>query len=419
MSIVSSISFVAAIVILATCLPRGTDPFSPGRIFGFMWCFAIGLADLKFSGLQHEWSAFSWLMLGIGLGSFLAGVYVMFVLRLSDPRVSLERMRAMMTSGPTDHRLLFYVIVVAFLVYAAAYATSALVKGYVPLFTRYPSIMRTRFTVFGVGILIHLAPAIMFFVVEYLVLVRNQYSSKVFCGGIFAVTAGSYFLLLQRYDYAVWTVLTVVFLFYSSRVIRLRTFILPALVFAGLVYVIQSIRFVGHIQNYLYVVSKMKFDVAYAGWTEPYMYIVTNLENFARAVTRLDHNTFGYYTLNALMAFTGLKHWLAEYFALVETPYLNSGYNMYTFLWEFYRDFGVVGLAIFPFLLGLLFSWLYYRLRMHPIPVNVAAYGLAVFVMLMSFFNLPLALLHFVFNVAVIVFVNLAIGPRQAKGVGV
>jgi oligosaccharide repeat unit polymerase len=142
----------------------------------------------------------------------------------------------------------------------------------------------------------------------------------------------------------------------------------------------------------------MKFSTAYAFLTEPYMYMVMNLENFVRAVSRLDHHTYGYFTFDFLVSATGLEKWLGQYFAIDRMPYLNSGYNTYSAFWDFYRDFGGAGLALIPFVLGLGISLLYYRMRSIPTIRNVTAYGVMVFVMLISFFVFPVSFLWFLYN---------------------
>jgi oligosaccharide repeat unit polymerase len=139
------------------------------------------------------------------------------------------------------------------------------------------------------------------------------------------------------------------------------------------------------------------------------MYVVTNLENFVRSSRLLDHHTYGYYTFNALMSLSGLKHWLADYFFIDDTPYLTSGYNTYSFLWVFYRDYGVVGLAVIPFIMGLAIALLYYRMRTRPSLPLISLYAMAVFVMFISFFHNALSLLHFVFNTALVYAVTSAV----------
>jgi oligosaccharide repeat unit polymerase len=76
-------------------------------------------------------------------------------------------------------------------------------------------------------------------------------------------------------------------------------------------------------------------------------------------------------------------------------PFVNSAYNTYTAFWLFYSDFGVLGLALIPWILGFGSGLLYYRMRSRPSIKNVTAYGVAVFIMLFSFFVFPMSFLWF------------------------
>jgi oligosaccharide repeat unit polymerase len=390
-------------VIVLSSLRRGTDVFSPGRVFGFVWAFSIGLADLKLSGLQSEWTPFSWTLLLVGVSSFLLGVFVVYVLRARDSQFPISSVRdTFRTYAGLREGSFFWIILAVFVAYVIAYSTNVLMKGDIPWFSRNPARVRVGYGVFALGLINHAAPSIMLFVVQYLFLVSGHRWKKAVLCLVFVLSGGSYFLLLHRFDLAIWAVVSLVFLYYTTWHVRWRTVLAMLIVFAGLLAWMQSVRLLGHIQNYLFLMSKMKIGFEYAAFTEPYMYIVTNLENFARAVEKLESHTYGYFTFNALMSLTGLKHWLADYFVIEETPYLNSGYNTYSFLWTYYRDFGTVGLFLLPFLLGTLISWLYYTMRRQPSFVLISLYAMAVFVMVISFFHHAPSLLHFVFNVGLV-----------------
>jgi oligosaccharide repeat unit polymerase len=150
----------------------------------------------------------------------------------------------------------------------------------------------------------------------------------------------------------------------------------------------------------------MRFSAKYAIISEPYMYIVMNLENFARGVDRLDQYTYGYFTADSIIALSGLKHWIADYFSLVERPFLISGFNTFPFLWTYYRDFGLIGMTICCFILGLSISFLYFKFRTQPNPVLLILYAISVFFVVLSFFTNILSLLTVVFNILVLIIVH-------------
>ncbi len=417
MSPISIFCFVVALAIVASCFRKGADPFSPGRVFGFLWAIAIGLTDLKFSSLQMTWTPEGWLLLLIGIFSFLVGVFVLFVIHVRHPLMSLREMRATAVAGLTNPRGLYRATIITFVFYAGSFLASYLIKGFVPMFTAEPTKMRTQFTVFGFGLLVHAAPAIMFFVVQYFVLVRAHRVQKAVLVVVFLLTAASYFTLLQRFDYAIWAVASLVFVYYSSRYLNWKTLILPMALFLGFFYGVQSVRLIGHIEHYMYIASKLKFGVEYAVFTEPYMYTVMNLENFVHAAQLLDSHTYGYYSFNFIMSLTGLKHWIETYASLNDSPFMILGYNTYSFLWTYYRDFGIIGLCVFPMLEGAGIATLYYRMRLQPTLTRTSLYGLAAFVMLISFFHNALAMLQFIIIVIVVFIVTrIAAHPARVPG---
>jgi hypothetical protein len=119
-------------------------------------------------------------------------------------------------------------------------------------------------------------------------------------------------------------------------------------------------------------------------------------------MNHIDQFTYGYYTFDFVTSLTGIKHWMQEYFNLEETPFLFSGYNTYTAFWTYYRDFGVFGLFSIGLLGGSGISALYYSMRKKPKFHTLAAYCIAVFVMLMSFFNSQIGFLWFLYDAIVL-----------------
>lgn len=406
MSLISGISFLLLFLIILYSLKQGTDTFSPSKVFLIIWTTAIGLADLKFSRLQHEWSTYGWIMLLISISSFLLGFYIIYVISFGKEILSITEIRKIIRSQEIDERKFFKIITIIFIVYAVSYLLNTLIEGYIPLFYFRPSESRVFWGVFGLGLLVHAVSTLMLLIIQYFILVDNQPRKKIILFIFLFVTFVTYFFLLQRFDLMFGLIMIFVFTYYSSNFFRPRnTFIMFAILF-GLVFGVQFIRFSKFVTNFLYYYSEMKFSIKYAIFTEPYMYISMNLENFARAVTRLENHSFGYYTFNFIMSLSGLKHVLSEYANLVERPFLNSDYNTYTMFWDFYRDFGIPGIAIIPLILGMGISHIYHKMRSDPNIVTLSLYAISVFILFISFFLNALGLLHFIFNVVLIIFVT-------------
>jgi oligosaccharide repeat unit polymerase len=358
------------------------------------------LVEFKFSGLQKAWSIESWILLMIGTGAFLTGTYIAYTLNLDKELVPISVMRQLLRKEKIREGRLFGLICLSIMVYAISFVVIYLVKGFLPIFVVGTSVSRVDFYVFGFGVLIDSTAFIVFFTLLYCLAIPGEKRKKLILVVLSMIALGSYFLLLQRFQIIMAIVMSMTLLFYASRHMRPRTLFFPTALAVAFFYWISSFRFSNVVSTFLYSTSKMKFPKAYALFTEPYMYVVMNLENFSHATDHLEHYTYGYFTLDFVTAIAGLKYWVLEYFGLDRMPFLFSSYNTYTAFWWFYSDFGVVGLAVIPLLLGFGAGALYYRMRQAPTIRRVTAYSVMVFVTAISFFVFPMANLWFEYNIA-------------------
>lgn len=400
MNWVSLTCFTICIGVILSLFRREADLLSPGRLFSFIWSLSIGLAELKLSAFQHEWQAESWALLLTGITAFLAGTYIAYVLNLGTTMVPMVSMRRMIREDEdVRESRLFRFIYLSVAVYCITYLASYLVKGFLPVAVVGTKVSRVDFNIYGFGIFINSIAFIIFFTLLYYLLVRGKRGKKIFLAILSLIALGSYFLLLQRFQVIMAAVMCFTLLYYTSHHIRLRTALPIFVSVTAIFYWITSLRFSHLVSTFIYSISKMRFSRDYAYLTEPYMYVVMNLENFAHSVQRIEQFTYGYFTFDFIAAVTGLKYWILDYFHLERTPYLFSSYNTYTAFWWFYSDFGVIGLALISWVLGFSAGYLYYAMRSRPTIKSVTAYGVMVFVMAVSFFNFPATYLWFQYNI--------------------
>jgi oligosaccharide repeat unit polymerase len=405
MSFISFISFLSAFIVLIFSIKRTVDKYSPLRVFWFIWLIAIGMADLKLSYYQHPWSVYSWIILLLGPLSFSLAIIIVNIIKLNAVPPAVSKVRNTFQSLTIDARTLCSVTIILFALYVFSYLLNATLSGYIPMFAFAPGVTRTQWGIFGVGLFIHSAPVILYLVVQYFLFANRKWQYNSIFIFIFLVTFGSYLLLLQRYNLALWAIMSFVMAYYATKKIKLRNMAFVSAIIGLALIIINNARFTRHIENYLFLTSRMKFPIRYALFTEPYMYLVMGLENFTRAVDKLDHFTLGYFSINPLLSITGLKHSLIQYFTIDETPYLISGYNTFPFHWYYYYDFGIVGVLGGSFLLGLIIAVTYWKMHENPTYVSVSMYAICVFVMMMSFYLNPLTMLNFIY-VIIITFIT-------------
>lgn len=413
MNWVSIVCFGICAALLLSFGWRKTDILSPARLFGFVWCLSMGLTELKFSALQHLWTIESWVLLLLGVGAFLLGTFIPYVVYVQTPLLSVKEIRERLKGQQVREKRLFWLILTCVIVYSTAYITNYLVRGWLPVDVIGTAISRVDFNVSGLTLFLYIASIIMLFTFLYFVLVNGHKTKKSFLALLLVLTGGSFFLLLMRFPIIMVAVVSFTLLYYATSFIRFRTAVPLFIAVAAFFYWISSLRFATVVSTYLYSVSKMRFSKEYAFLTEPYMYVVTNLENFARSVDKGEYHTYGYFTLDFVTAISGLKYWVLDYFNFERTPYLTSNYNTYTAFYWFYSDFGVVGLGLIPFVLGVATGLLYFRVRTVPTIANVMLYGFAVFCIFISYFNFPLAFLWFELNLlGVFLFLRWTLLPR-------
>jgi len=395
------------IVLLISLFNKNTDVFSPVRLFVIVWSLAIGLADLKLSRYQLPWSIFSWIMLLLPLLATLTGMYVVYVLNFDESINNLYTIRRSLQVTPINSELLFRIIIILFLAYLFSYLITTIVVGYITFFAPKPDRARMDWGIFGFGLLVQSIPAILFLIIQYLSASISTLTKRVLITLIFILAFTSYFFLLERYYLVFSLFIITVFLYYRTNMLRFRNVII---VFSGLgtlFYFISSIRLSRYAINFVYYLSDMKFGVKYAIFSEPYMYVVMNLENFAYAVTKVENYTFGLLTFDPIFALTGLKHTLIEYLYIPKYPAIvNSNFNTFTMYFIYYWDFGVLGLSVIPFIFGMFFSFTYYNMRKNPDMKSVSIYSIIVFIISFSFFVPVISFLHFIFNLIIIFFVT-------------
>jgi oligosaccharide repeat unit polymerase len=406
--------FIICAGIVLSTVRQGADILSPARVFGFVWSLAIGLAELKLSALQHEWSTTGWILVLMGPVAFLLGTFVAYVGNVNTTLVPVSDMRSNMRVQYLNADRLFIAICIGLGIYFFSYLVTFLVKGFIPLFSVKGAVLRTQWGVFGFGILVHSMPFVLFFTALYHIAVQGRSREKLILKVLCSIMVVTFVFLLQRFQLVFSVVICFTLIYYMTRLVRFRMVVVPLAALVTIFYLVSTLRAGVLLQWYLHAMSKMRFSKEYALFTEPYMYLVMNLENLARAVERLETFTFGYYSFDFLFALSGIKHWIKEYFQLNPTPFLVSSYNTYTAFWTYYQDFGVIGIAGIPFLLGLGIASTYYWMRSKPTVRKLAAYSLMVFVMLLSFFSIPIGLLWFVYNaVAIYLILRVISEPRQ------
>lgn len=401
MTAISVTCFILFILIIL--LGRTSDFFSPSKIFSLVWLLAIGLTDMKLSRLQIHWNTFAWFSLLLPIFSFLLGSFIIYVSFFNTKFLKIHSIRSMFSQNNIDDKVLYKIILTLFILYFISYSITYFIRGFIPLFTNYPEIARTKWGVFGFGSFVLTIPAILYLSFIYIFLTKTEKSNKIIVIFISIISFISYLFLLNRFYLLLPLALFFVLFYYKTNKLRPRNIFIVVFLFSLIFFEISHLRLSRYAINILYYLSEMKYGIKYALFTEPYMYIAMNLENFANAIGKIDFHTYGYFVFDFILKPTGMKEMISDYIYIKEFPgMINKAYNTYTMFFIYYRDFGLFGLFFIPLLLGISVSFLYYKMRINPTIYNISLYGMLIFVIAFSFFVPILHWIHYVFNLVLI-----------------
>ena len=409
MTIIQIISLIILFLIIGINFKKGSDFLSPGKIFLVIWTVSLFITEFKFSLFQHSWSLFAWITLLLGILSFSTGNLIANTVFISHQLFGLEKIKSNFRLKKFNLSKLLIVIVGVFIFYLSAWLFEIILYGEIPLFSLQPDKARTEFGVFGIHLIVNLFPSILFLCIEYFILQTEQPKKNILVWVIFFITFFSYFFLLQRLNYFFWGTLTFAFLYYCSNTFNVKKIIIGLVILIIIMWGIQSIRVAQYATQFLYVISKMKYSSDYASFTGPYMYTVMNLENFANGVNRLQQHSYGILSGDWFVALIGIKSWLGEYFNVDYRKFVNSSYNTYPIFWNFYYDFGLIGVAISSLVLGYISSLFYFLFRITMKLKYLVMYGIILFGITMSFFTNIFTSLNFVANIFLLWWVNSSI----------
>lgn len=163
------------------------------------------------------------------------------------------------------------------------------------------------------------------------------------------------------------------------------------IVFLGLYLAITISR--AHDVEYLNGIFEMKNEKMPIFITQPYMYIAHNFENLNYMINNVFRLTFGRRILYPFFTLTFIKKFFP---IVVDSPYyiIKEELSTVTIIYDFYYDFGVVGVAVFCFIIGYVGKLLEdraYKVAMQDEPdknnYTLILFSLYSYFMLFSFFQ--------------------------------
>ena len=369
----------AAVWITYENLKRSSSCLCPAALFSISWLGGIGVSCMKLSNLQVKWELMTWISLGLAYLVFITAYSIIMYLlrgntqgnendgpsvRLSTANTVLNR-RSLSGGGTNDRqrngrlrKRLLLIMDILTLVSVAALLIEARMLGYIPLFTEDTPHAYSYFHISGLHYFTVVSALVPSFGMLYLMSDgRFRQSDLLHVSICIAVSVLIPVLLVSRFQ-LIFSILLAVITAISKSGIRPSKMINPrtaVLGISGFLMVLALYVFItverAHSVEYLNGIFEMKNPETPIWFTQPYIYIANNFDNFNCLVRYLPAHTHGLRMLFPLFALTGMKFLFPE---LVSFPLYVTKEELttVTILYDAYYDFGLTGVILFSLLLG-------------------------------------------------------------------
>jgi len=148
---------------------------------------------------------------------------------------------------------------------------------------------------------------------------------------------------------------------------------------------------------------------------EMYLYVAPNFANLQQEILFRDKFLYGKATFRPFLKVVTLD---GKLFPLPEPPnflLLNASYNVGTYLRNFYVDFGIAGVLLFPFLLGLATTAIFVHLARYKTMRGFFTYAIMLTMITATFWFNEFLRIQFLYFIALVWLIDLGIGVPARK----
>lgn len=427
---VSLCCLAVVVFLLAENFVRKSDFFSPVRLYVFFHAATLGIAFLALDRAMTPFHPFTWLVYLGSAACYIAGVTATKLVRNMGP----ARPPVPIDLGAYNWKRHFLITLVLFVlfVWGILYAYKGI--GEFPLFAKHKVTVLKRYFAVNWTASMLLSQGGLVMSLFFMTLFRPGRTPKLLRAGFWLMLASAaiFALALSRVGFMFFAVFATVFFHQAIRRISL-----PKMTF---IFLLLLAGFLG--TSYLKIAelgAKYKVDLTSPKALKialgmPYNYVANNFWNLDYALNpgnfRDRHpTTYGFNQVSGLLDMIvlpggNLGPSLREgggYEDGFHVPTVKlKGLNTFTYQWGLYKDFGLPGVLILPFLFGAAFSLLYGRMRERPNILNTAVYSFLAFVVSFSWFSAMWELASFVFGFMILAtgcFLCQWVFPRPPSGV--
>lgn len=338
-------------------------------LLGFVGGFLISL--LKLSNLSTPYGVKMWLIIFVAVFSFILGYYkcgknknenkgrTLSVKKENKGRV-LKNIKVLQKIN-LETCLVNRAIIIITVLSLISFIIEVIVLGYVPIFMIGTPHAYSDFHIFGLHyittsfILIPMLSVISFHTSPKPVCPLGK-MSKINCrivpvaGLIYSIIMPV--ILVSRFQLISGLAMGIfVYILLNKNKLDIKKFLPIIILFIALYIVITIAR--SHSVKYLNEIFDMKDKNTPIFITQPYMYVAHNYENLNYLIENLPFYTYGRRIMQPLFALTLTKKFLTHVTtapSLLIKEELSTG----TLIYDFYFDFGILGVILFMFIIGYL-----------------------------------------------------------------
>lgn len=395
MTTVSIVSLLVVLLILADCVVRKSDPFSPVRLYVFFHALTLGIA---FLALDKAMTPFHPLTSVVYFGSGFCFVLGAFLARLLENPV--RGYKAFSWSKPYNWTLHLSLAFILFVIFIGGIFVATTGLGTLPLLAANKgkalyvffrvSWFSSVFLSFG-GIVMAL-----FFMTIFRHPRRNAFLNV----GIWmtVISLVVFVLVLSRSGIMFFAFFAMVFYHYGVRRLSVgKLSLLFTLILS--VFLVTTYLKVNELRKTHQI--SMSTETIFSHLLKvPYLYVANNFWNLDYALNPENHEqrhptTYGFTSISGLLDMMRIPGGTLGGAIRAATDYDDQfhersikvkGLNTIGYQWGLYKDFGIPGALGIPFLFGFLFALLYRRMLRAPTMLNLATYSYLAFFVGLSWF---------------------------------
>ena len=323
--------------------------FALGFIGGF------GLSLLKLSKLSQDYSVLTFIAVYIAYFSLYFGVFLKNGKHNKIlPNSQNEKLKKRDAAFLPQEILIVVLLVVTFV----SFIIEVMVLKFIPLFTLATPHAYSTFHVFMIHYITTFYAFIPCFALCNYFVEPERKNSRVFIIVSYAYVVIMALLMVSRSQLILSIVLSLfIVIIYKTRKTGRLVFNKRRVVAAVLLVVVFLVLYLtitisrAHNVEYLNGIFEMKNEKIPIFITQPYMYITHNFENLNYMINNVFRLTFGRRILYPFFTLTFIKKFFP---IVVDSPYyiIKEELSTVTIIYDFYYDFGLVGVAIFCFIIG-------------------------------------------------------------------